>query len=314
MSTPSNPPAAVAMTRVKVSKGATTTDLSSKLAVDVPADKKTASDLRVSLAAEGFMKNTDVFLTSPDNFPLSKGSEPNTQWSTLVAADGSIGVLTPPAKTAENLALPPLPTSKDFWDPKLGGGTLLPTLPTTRVGEAQSISELKNAADLGIEEWLYLIKLNGLFGGIRLGDACVSMNQLCWVLAISVISAGSCFVEEVISAPSATYRDTLRRSFLGLRPLVRTPSVLEIGHNEDINHLILEVTSNGKVIDKVDLLSSESTPDVWRFDTIMILYGVDTELMICVYMGINGTERQLLGFVELNKQEICHTFKQRIGM
>ncbi|PVF91810.1 hypothetical protein CPB86DRAFT_820185 [Serendipita vermifera] len=171
MSTPSNPPAAVAMTRVKVSKGATTTDLSSKLAVDVPADKKTASDLRVSLAAEGFMKNTDVFLTSPDNFPLSKGSEPNTQWSTLVAADGSIGVLTPPAKTAENLALPPLPTSKDFWDPKLGGGTLLPTLPTTRVGEAQSISELKNAADLGIEEWLYLIKLNGLFGGIRLGDA-----------------------------------------------------------------------------------------------------------------------------------------------
>lgn len=45
----------------------------------------------------------------------------------------------------------------------------------------------------------------------------------------------------------------------------------------------------------------------------MILYGVDTELMICVYMGINGTERQLLGFVELNKQEICHTFKQRIA-
>jgi hypothetical protein len=39
----------------------------------------------------------------------------------------------------------------------------------------------------------------------------------------------------------------------------------------DIVHLILEVKSNNQVVDKVNLLSRESTPGVWDADTILVL-------------------------------------------
>jgi hypothetical protein len=39
----------------------------------------------------------------------------------------------------------------------------------------------------------------------------------------------------------------------------------------DVAHLILEVKSNGRVVDKVNLLSRESTPGVWDADVIVAL-------------------------------------------
>jgi hypothetical protein len=39
----------------------------------------------------------------------------------------------------------------------------------------------------------------------------------------------------------------------------------------DVVHLILELKSNDQVIDKVNLISRESTPGVWDADSILIL-------------------------------------------
>jgi hypothetical protein len=51
---------------------------------------------------------------------------------------------------------------------------------------------------------------------------------------------------------------------------------VELGNRDDcfltdVYHLILEVRSNGQVIDKVNLLSRESMPGVWDADNIVLL-------------------------------------------
>jgi hypothetical protein len=39
----------------------------------------------------------------------------------------------------------------------------------------------------------------------------------------------------------------------------------------DVVHLILEVKTNGRVIQNVNLLSRESTPGVWEAETVVAL-------------------------------------------
>lgn len=67
----------------------------------------------------------------------------------------------------------------------------------------------------------------------------------------------------------------------------------------DASHLILEISSNGQVVDKVNLLPRESSPGVWDADDLLCLSDLSTDFRVSVSMGLDGKRRQVLGFIEL---------------
>ncbi|PVF91357.1 hypothetical protein CPB86DRAFT_878568, partial [Serendipita vermifera] len=67
----------------------------------------------------------------------------------------------------------------------------------------------------------------------------------------------------------------------------------------DIAQLILEISLNGQVVDKANLLSRKSTPAVWHADQPLVLRGIVVDFVVSVSMELAGNKRQLLASAAL---------------
>ncbi|PVF99330.1 hypothetical protein CPB86DRAFT_796564 [Serendipita vermifera] len=72
----------------------------------------------------------------------------------------------------------------------------------------------------------------------------------------------------------------------------------------DIPHLILELSQDGRVVDKANLLSRESSHGVWDADEPLILRDVVGEFMLSVSIQLDEHDRQLVGSFELGETEL----------
>lgn len=72
----------------------------------------------------------------------------------------------------------------------------------------------------------------------------------------------------------------------------------------DATQLILEISINGRIVSRANLLSHKSSSVIWKADQALILSDVGADFMISVLMELGGTERQVLGFMELNVSEL----------
>ncbi|PVF91140.1 hypothetical protein CPB86DRAFT_745961, partial [Serendipita vermifera] len=71
-----------------------------------------------------------------------------------------------------------------------------------------------------------------------------------------------------------------------------------------VPRLVLEVISNGNLIDKANLISRKLGSGVWDADDILVLYDTVTQFVVSVSLGTDRNKRQLLGFIELKRPEI----------
>ncbi|PVF98584.1 hypothetical protein CPB86DRAFT_873261 [Serendipita vermifera] len=138
--------------RIKVCSGCSVGELNNKTVIEASNKLKTASDLRQVLNKNGIMRLSDAFLMPTDDYIVSRPLEATLEWEKLKSHDESanIRILIRAHSKAQDSPLPDLPTSSEFWESKI----------------AEPIS---NAADLDFEEWMYLIRANNLFHGVRLG-------------------------------------------------------------------------------------------------------------------------------------------------
>ncbi|PVF91871.1 hypothetical protein CPB86DRAFT_846301 [Serendipita vermifera] len=67
----------------------------------------------------------------------------------------------------------------------------------------------------------------------------------------------------------------------------------------DIPHLVLELNQDGRVVDKVNLLSRKSSRGIWDADEPLILREVTGEFMLSVSMQVDDHDRQVFGSIEL---------------
>ncbi|PVF93589.1 hypothetical protein CPB86DRAFT_829240, partial [Serendipita vermifera] len=72
----------------------------------------------------------------------------------------------------------------------------------------------------------------------------------------------------------------------------------------DIPHLVLELNQDGRMVDKVNLLSRESSRGVWDADKPLILREVTGEFILSVSMQLDENECQLVGSIELGGTEL----------
>ncbi|PVF95881.1 hypothetical protein CPB86DRAFT_816821 [Serendipita vermifera] len=79
----------------------------------------------------------------------------------------------------------------------------------------------------------------------------------------------------------------------------------------DIIHLILELTSNGNLLAKVDLLSLESGPGTWETNESPDLGEITGQLMVSVWLELEDNERQLVGFTEIEGKELYNAIGSR---
>ncbi|PVF95782.1 hypothetical protein CPB86DRAFT_875431 [Serendipita vermifera] len=68
----------------------------------------------------------------------------------------------------------------------------------------------------------------------------------------------------------------------------------------EIAYLILEARCKGDIVHCVSLLSRKSRPGVWDADQMLIVPAMPRDFMVSVSMLMDGSEHQLLGFMELN--------------
>ncbi|PVF92858.1 hypothetical protein CPB86DRAFT_147741 [Serendipita vermifera] len=97
-----------------------------------------------------------------------------------------------------------------------------------------------------------------------------------------------------------------------MRGLILKDTVVELATQEDcfltgITHLTLEITQNGQVVDKANLLLRESTQGIWDADKIIALRDVAATFMVSVYLQFDENDRQLLGSVQLSGQQLLDT-------
>lgn len=97
-----------------------------------------------------------------------------------------------------------------------------------------------------------------------------------------------------------------------MRPLIFKDITVELSNQENsflaaVIHLILELSSNGEVIGRVELFSYEFTPGIWEADGMPVLKEIPTVVMVSVLMVIDENERQLLGSMELSGPSIYDT-------
>ncbi|PVF92843.1 hypothetical protein CPB86DRAFT_147129, partial [Serendipita vermifera] len=71
----------------------------------------------------------------------------------------------------------------------------------------------------------------------------------------------------------------------------------------DIPHLVLELKQDGRAIDKVNLLSRESSRRIWDADEPLILRKVTGEFILSVPMQVNDHDCQFVGSIELSGTE-----------
>ncbi|PVF92655.1 hypothetical protein CPB86DRAFT_829849 [Serendipita vermifera] len=71
-----------------------------------------------------------------------------------------------------------------------------------------------------------------------------------------------------------------------------------------ITNLVLEVSDDGRVIDKANLLSQEPSPRMWEADQVLIIPEAVSHFMICAVTEGGRNERQKIAFMELNSIEL----------
>ncbi|PVF92058.1 hypothetical protein CPB86DRAFT_802339 [Serendipita vermifera] len=71
-----------------------------------------------------------------------------------------------------------------------------------------------------------------------------------------------------------------------------------------VPHLVLKLNQDGRAVDKVNLLSHESSHGIWDADKLLILPEVTGEFILSVSMQLNENDRQLVGSIELSATEL----------
>ncbi|PVF91760.1 hypothetical protein CPB86DRAFT_802585 [Serendipita vermifera] len=72
----------------------------------------------------------------------------------------------------------------------------------------------------------------------------------------------------------------------------------------DIPYLILELNQDGRMVDKVNLLSRGSSHGIWDADKPLILKKVVGEPILSVWMQVDEHDCQLLSSIELSGTEL----------
>ncbi|PVF91323.1 hypothetical protein CPB86DRAFT_830641 [Serendipita vermifera] len=72
----------------------------------------------------------------------------------------------------------------------------------------------------------------------------------------------------------------------------------------DIAHLALELSQNGQIVDKVNLLSRKAIPGVWNADQRLILQEVTGDFNFSVWIQFDENDRQLISSIELDGTEL----------
>ncbi|PVF92134.1 TPR-like protein [Serendipita vermifera] len=90
--------------------------------------------------------------------------------------------------------------------------------------------------------------------------------------------------------------------------LVLQDATIELSTGEDtflkeVGHLTLEVSINGRVVKKTNLVSTESNPGLWKADPILLIPEVAADFMISVVMESDKNQRQTVAFTELRDLE-----------
>ncbi|PVF91748.1 hypothetical protein CPB86DRAFT_770310 [Serendipita vermifera] len=83
---------------------------------------------------------------------------------------------------------------------------------------------------------------------------------------------------------------------------------------KEAGNLILEITVDGQVVDKMNLLSREADPLVWEADQILAIPGIAIELVISVVMEVDKDKRQMIAFIELNGTQLCNDTESELEL
>ncbi|PVF92094.1 hypothetical protein CPB86DRAFT_878120, partial [Serendipita vermifera] len=82
----------------------------------------------------------------------------------------------------------------------------------------------------------------------------------------------------------------------------------------DIPHLVLEFNQDGRVVDKANLLSRESSRAIWDADEPLILREATEEVILSVSMQLDENDRQLVGSIELSGTEVYEIVGTEVGI
>ncbi|PVF92651.1 hypothetical protein CPB86DRAFT_801841 [Serendipita vermifera] len=105
----------------------------------------------------------------------------------------------------------------------------------------------------------------------------------------------------------------------GVKPskvLILKDTTIELSTREDvflkdIEYLLLEVSIDGQVVTKANLLSGEWNPWVWEADEVVVMPEVAIDVRISVVMEAYGDERQMVAFVDLNGSKLSNALGNR---
>ncbi|KAG8830137.1 hypothetical protein FRC17_005359 [Serendipita sp. 399] len=123
-------------------------------------------------------------------------------------------------------------------------------------------------------------------------------------------------ISPLLTAPQKVRDNLSERAGLGMDVIILKETTLESSFQsshflERIAHLILELTVDGRVVGKANLLSRKHTPGTWDADQILILREKEKKFTLSVFVDLGAEDRQLLGVMELFGQNLFDKLGER---